>query len=143
MRLLADTFRKGRTDCKSRASNGFFEGDLSPIFDHPAGKYRGPAHPWRTRLPAWAAVALGLLHDRKALDPLLEALQNDWAWNVQAAAAFALGELDEEEAIPVLEKVAKTCDEEEVRDQATKALKKLKKRSGLFGISGSQKNPKR
>ena len=89
-----------------------------------------------------AAVALGLLHDRRALHPLMEALQADWAWNVRAAAGFALGELGEAEAIPILERLAKTQPEKEVRNQAKQALKKLKKKPGLFGILGNHKNPK-
>lgn len=82
-----------------------------------------------TELPevrAAAAVALGLIGDRRALQPLIDTIQNDWAWNVQAAVAFALGELGDKSAIPVLELVVKTQKEDAVCEQAQKALSKLK-----------------
>lgn len=85
-----------------------------------------------------AAIALGILGDKRAVRPLMDTLQQDWAWNVQAAAAFALGELGEEEAIPLLKAVSKSG-EEEVQEQANIALKKLKKKTGLFGIFANQK----
>lgn len=83
-----------------------------------------------TELPevrAAAAVALGLIGDRRALQPLIDTLQNDWAWNVRAAAAFGLGELGDESAVPVLKVVLKTEEEDIVRENAHKALDKLKK----------------
>lgn len=83
-----------------------------------------------TELPeirAAAAVALGLIGDRRALQPLIDTLQNDWAWVVRAAAAFGLGELGDESAVPVLKVVLKTEEEDIVRKNAQKALDKLKK----------------
>ena len=89
----------------------------------------------QTELPeirAAAAVALGLIGDRKALKALIDALQHDWAWNVQAAAAFGLGELGYKSAAPVLKVVAETNEEDVVRENAQEALKKLKRSKWLL-----------
>jgi len=74
-----------------------------------------------------AAIALGLVGYTRAVQPLIDTLQNDWAWNVKGAAAIALGVLGNESAIPVLQFVAKTDSDEFVREQAQEALLKLKK----------------
>ncbi len=73
-----------------------------------------------------AAVALGLIGEKKAMQSLIDTLQNDWAYPARAAAAFSLGEMDDRFAIPVL-KVAKETEEDEiVLEQVQKALDKLK-----------------
>lgn len=73
-----------------------------------------------------AVVALGLIGEKRAMQPLIDALQNDWAWSVRAAVAFSLGEMDDRSAIPIL-KVAKETEEDEiVLEQVQKALDKLK-----------------
>lgn len=48
-----------------------------------------------------AASALGWLGDRRALSPLLVALE-DRDWNLRQTAAYALGQLGDEQALPAL-----------------------------------------
>lgn len=83
-----------------------------------------------TELPelrATAAAELGLIGDRRALQPLIATLRNDWAWNARSGAAFGLGELGDKSAVPVLEFAEKTDEDKNVRENAQNALKKLHK----------------
>lgn len=91
----------------------------------------------RYALSYWAARALGDLRDRRALDPLLEVLQQDRLVDERVAAADSLGILGDERAIPALARVrAQDCVEQNwmgrtVRDAATKAIDEILRSKGL------------
>lgn len=72
----------------------------------------------------YAALALGEIGDSRAVNPLIEALKNDYDDNRQAAA-WALGEIGDERAIEPLAYVAKNDKDLSVREAAAEALEKI------------------
>jgi len=81
-----------------------------------------------------AAGALAEIGDKRAVEPLIEVMQNDNEYSVRTAAAKALGELKDERAIWVLVGTLKLRDEttperhaalEELRNATTLAMRKI------------------
>jgi HEAT repeat protein len=74
-------------------------------------------------VPREVVTALGKIGDPKAVEPLVEVLQ-DVTSNVRDEAALALGRIGDARAIPVLERVLKD-DNKFVREAAEGALQML------------------
>lgn len=81
-----------------------------------------------------AAAALGEIGDKRAVESLIEVMQNDNEYSVRIAAAKALGELKDDRAIWVLVGTLKLRDEttperqaalEELRNATTLAMRKI------------------
>jgi len=119
--LLIDILREGASPKDASAA-------LHDLATHGPFQMSTRSRQIQTELPKVreaAAVTLGLIGEKRAIQPLIDTLQNDWAWPARAAAAFSLGEMDDRSAIPVL-KVAKEKEEDEiVLEQVQKALDKL------------------
>jgi len=104
-----------------------------------------------------AAGALAEIGDKRAVEPLVEVMQNDNEYSVRTAAARALGELKDERAIWVLVGTLKLRDEttperqaalEELRHATTLAMRKIgdplaakstSARAGVEAAIGQQK----
>ena len=88
-------------------------------FDYFMRNLRHPEAPFR-----WgAAQGLGRLRDLRALEPLLDTL-NDEDWRVRFKAAWALGELGDRRALPALRRLSRDPSET-VRDSAQKAAERI------------------
>jgi hypothetical protein len=73
-------------------------------------------------LRAQAAYELGQIGDTRAIEPLIQALQNDAAGSVRAAAATALGQLQAGSAAGFLQRAAQADPDPAVRSAANAAL---------------------
>lgn len=71
-----------------------------------------------------AAWALGNIGDKRAVDPLINSL-NDWSWMVQCEAAAALGKIGDNRAEKYLKKLLAENSDESVREAALEALEYL------------------
>lgn len=74
-----------------------------------------------------AAVALGRLHDKRGVKPLVYALVKDRSRLVRAVAAAALGHIGDERALPALRK-AKADRSESVRKRAREAVQRIEQK---------------
>ena len=77
-----------------------------------------------TRSPA--ARVIGMTHDPRALDPLLNILQTDRQWLARLWAAKALGDLGMTEAFDALSEALKADEKNRVRAAAAEAIGKLR-----------------
>lgn len=85
-----------------------------------------------------AAWALGAFDDRRAVSPLLHALEDAQA-RVREQAAWALGALDDPRAVAALAAALRDTDEQ-VREQAAWALGAIGDRGGVDALVGALKN---
>ena len=74
---------------------------------------------------AGAAMALGDLGDKRAVEPLLAALNKSDSDSVRTGAVVALGALGDRRAIEPLEAMLKAEKNENVRQQIEQALQRL------------------
>jgi len=88
---------------------------LLELLNHPVPLTRSPA-----------ARVIGMTHDPRALDPLLNILQTDRQWLARLWAAKALGDLGITEAFNALAEVLKTDKKNRVRAGAAEAIGKLR-----------------
>ncbi len=88
---------------------------LLELLNHPVPLTRSPA-----------ARVIGLTHDPRALDPLLNILQADRQWLARLWAAKALGDLGMTEAFDALSEALKTDEKNRVRAGAAEAIGKLR-----------------
>jgi HEAT repeat protein len=104
-----------------------------------------------------ATTALAEIGDKRAVEPLIEVMQNDNEYSVRTAAARALGELKDERAVWVLVGTLKLRDEttperqaalEELRNATTLAMRKIgdpltaKSASARAGAGAAQQTEK-
>lgn len=71
------------------------------------------------------ALTLGRLGDARAVPPLIERVDKDWAKEVRVAACWALGEIGDPRAAITLQKASLYDKRKEVRDAANIGYKKL------------------
>ena len=71
------------------------------------------------------ALTLGRLGDARAVPPLIDRVDKDWAKEVRVAACWALGEIGDPRAAITLQKAALYDKRKEVRDAANIGYKKL------------------
>ncbi len=88
---------------------------LLEMLNHPVPLTRSPA-----------ARVIGMTHDPRALQPLLNILQTDRQWLPRLWAAKALGDLGMNEAFNALAEVLKTDKKNRVRGAAAEAIGKLR-----------------
>ncbi len=88
---------------------------LLELLNHPVPLTRSPA-----------ARVIGMTHDPRALDPLLNILQTDRQWLARLWAAKALGDLGVTEAFDALAEALKTDQKNRVRAAAAEAVGKLR-----------------
>ena len=88
---------------------------LLELLNHPVSLTRSPA-----------ARVIGMTHDPRALQPLLNILQTDRQWLARLWAAKALGDLGMAEAFNALAEVLKTDEKNRVRAAAAEAIGKLR-----------------
>ena len=88
---------------------------LLELLNHPIPLTRSPA-----------ARVIGMTHDPRALDPLLNILQTDRQWLARLWAAKALGDLGITKALDALAEVLKTDEKNRVRAAAAEAIGKLR-----------------
>ena len=88
---------------------------LLELLNHPVSLTRSPA-----------ARVIGMTHDPRALQPLLNILQTDRQWLARLWAAKALGDLGLTEAFNALAEVLKTDEKNRVRAAAAEAIGKLR-----------------
>ncbi len=75
-----------------------------------------------------AAVALGRLHDKRGVKPLVVALRKDRSRLVRAVAAAALGHIGDQRALPALRKATEDADKS-VRKRAAEAVQRIETRN--------------
>jgi len=70
------------------------------------------------------AAALGDLRDKRAIDPLIHSLKDEYRM-VKLAAAIALADIGDKRAVPALTEAVASEKEEETRLQMKEALQRL------------------
>jgi HEAT repeat protein len=71
-----------------------------------------------------AAVALGRLHDVKAVKPLIEAMNSQYTWfGIRVHAARSLRQIEGKQAKKALEEAAENSDSPDVRETAKQILR--------------------
>jgi HEAT repeat protein len=73
---------------------------------------------------AAVAASLGDLRDRRAVDPLIQALKDEYKM-VKLAAALALADIGDKRAVPALNEAVSSERDEESRAQMKEALTRL------------------
>lgn len=86
-----------------------------------------------------AACALGNISDKRALDPLIEALEDKY-WNVKQAAATALGHLGDKRAIRALIRALGEDEYGFARLAASSALSKLGEKKWANIVKGESED---
>jgi HEAT repeat protein len=74
-----------------------------------------------------AALALGMIGDSNAIDPLIEVLEDDGDSKVRSSSAEAIGQIGDPRAADALIKSVKDDESDSVRSSAAEALKKILK----------------
>lgn len=73
-------------------------------------------------------AALGMIGDKRAVDPLVDFANGKSNVETRASAIYALGEIGDESALPPLEEIAERSDEQQLRDVAKVSIRRIRSR---------------
>jgi HEAT repeat protein len=71
-------------------------------------------------------AALGMIGDKRAVEPLLDFANGKSNFETRAGAVYALGEIGDPAALPALEEIAERSDEQQLRDVAKVAIRRIR-----------------
>jgi HEAT repeat protein len=73
-------------------------------------------------------ASLGMIGDKRAVDPLLDFADGKANVDTRAGAIYAIGEIGDRKALPALEHIATESDDPALRDVAKVAIQRIKAR---------------